>query len=61
MVKTYTSFEPGFWPVGGSVVDPWLPSVLWDGVEERLRPVLEVECVTESWGFMSLELQSTER
>lgn len=40
--------------------DPWLPSVLWDGVEERLRPVLEVECVTESWGFTSLEVQSTE-
>ena len=30
-------------------------------MEERLSPALEVECVTESWGFTSLELQSKER
>lgn len=52
---------PGFWPLAGSVVEPWPPSALWEGVEERLSPALEVECVTESWGFTSLELQSAGR
>ena len=40
-------------------MEPWPPSVLWEGVEERLSPALEVECVTVSWGFTSVELQST--
>lgn len=38
-------------------MEPWPPSVLWEGVEERLSPALEVECATVSWGFTSLELQ----
>lgn len=61
VVNTYTTFELGFWPLAGSVVEPWPPSALWEGVEERLSPELEVGWVTESWGFTSLELQSTGR
>lgn len=38
-------------------METWPPSVLWEGVEERLSPALEVECVTESWGFTSLEFE----
>lgn len=42
-------------------METWPPSVLWEGVEERLSPALEVECVTESWGFTSLEFESAGR
>lgn len=42
-------------------METWPPSVLWEGVEERLSPALEVECVTVSWGFTSLEFESAGR
>ena len=61
VVKTYTTFEPAFWPLLGSATETWPPSALWEGVEERLSPALEVEWEIESWGFTSLELQSARR